>query len=372
MPKPYDQHYMKAALALAARGLGRVSPNPSVGCVLVRVDGGRPRVVGRGWTQPGGRPHAETQSLDRAGEAARGATAYVSLEPCAHQGKTGPCAQALIDAGIARVVGAVSDPDPRVAGRGFAMLEKAGVAVEEGLCGDEARRLNAGFFLRVSESRPLVTLKIASTLDGRIATQTGHSQWITGEIARQRGHMMRATHDAIIVGSNTAIVDDPLLDCRIAGLADRTPIRIIADGHLRLPLTSKLVRAASHSPVWIMTLPGGDASRRSAFRDCGVELIDVPLGMEGSMDPGLMLKALADRGVTRLLVEGGARLASSFMRARLVDRLAWFVAPKLIGGDGQAALALLGVDRLDKAPHMVPQEVLRLGEDMLTTYIVRN
>lgn len=372
MPKPYDQPYMKAALALAARGLGRVAPNPAVGCVLVRVDGGRPRVVGRGWTQPGGRPHAETQALAAAGEAARGATAYVSLEPCAHQGKTGPCAQALIDAGIARVVGAVSDPDPRVAGRGFAMLEKAGVSVEEGLCSDEARRLNAGFFLRVSENRPLVTLKIASTLDGRIATQTGHSQWITGESARQRGHLMRATHDAIIVGSNTAIVDDPLLDCRVPGLFDRTPIRIIADGHLRLPLTSKLVRAASQSPVWIMTLPGGDSSRRNAFKDCGVELIDVPLGTEGSMDPGLMLKALADRGVTRLLVEGGARLSSSFMRARLVDRLAWFSAPKLIGGDGQSALALLGVDRLDKAPHLVPLDVLRLGEDMLATYIVRN
>ena len=372
MPRPYDLPYMKTALSLAARGLGRTAPNPSVGCVIVRVDGGRPRVVGRGWTQAGGRPHAETEALKQAGEAARGATAYVSLEPCAHKGQTGPCARALIDAGIARVVGAVSDPDPRVAGRGFAMLEKAGVVVEEGLCSDEARQLNAGFFLHVSENRPLVTLKIASSLDGRIATHDGHSKWITGEAARQRGHLMRAMNDAILVGSSTALLDDPLLDCRLPGLADRSPIRVVADSHLRLSLTSKLVRSAKDVPLWLLTLPGGDSVRRAAFKECGVILIDVPVGREGYMDQDIMLNVLSSRGITRLLVEGGARLGSSFLRGRLVDRLAWFQAPKLIGGDGQSALATLGVERLDKVPELVFRDSVHIGADLLSTYIVRN
>ncbi|MDO8840187.1 MAG: bifunctional diaminohydroxyphosphoribosylaminopyrimidine deaminase/5-amino-6-(5-phosphoribosylamino)uracil reductase RibD [Parvibaculum sp.] len=372
MSRPDDTQFMKMALMLAERGLGQVAPNPAVGCVIVREVGGMPRVVGRGWTQDGGRPHAETEALGRACALARGATAYVSLEPCAHQGKTGPCAQALIDAGVARVVGAVSDPNPLVAGRGFAMLEAAGVAVTENVCGDEARHLNAGFFLTMSEERPLVTLKIASSLDGRSATHDGQSQWITGERARNRGHLLRATHDAIMVGSATAVVDDPQLTCRLPGLGGRSPVRIVADGRLRLPLTSKLVRDARKTPVWVLTLPGGDDARRKAFEDCGVILIDVAPGDDGLMNMRAALEKIAGRGVTRLLVEGGARLAASLMRSRLVDRIEWFQSPKVIGGDGYPAIAGLGVKHVDNAPVFALRELISLGEDSLASYVLRS
>jgi diaminohydroxyphosphoribosylaminopyrimidine deaminase/5-amino-6-(5-phosphoribosylamino)uracil reductase len=368
MAKTADIDFMKMALALAERGLGQVAPNPAVGCVLTR-DG---VVVGRGWTQPGGRPHAETEALARAGARARGATAYVTLEPCAHHGKTPPCAEALIAAGVARVVGAVADPDGRVAGKGFAMLEKAGIEVEEGVCFAQARHLNEGFFLKVMEERPLVTLKIASSADGRTATRTGHSRWITGGAARERGHLLRATHDAIMIGSATAIVDDPTLTCRLPGLGNRSPIRIVADGRLRLPLTSKLVREARKTPVWILTFAGNDAGRRSAFIDCGVELIDVPAGADGLMDMKAAMRLLAGRGLTRVLVEGGARLASSLMRSHLVDRIEWFRSATVIGGDGYPAIAALGVDQLDGAPVLALTETLALGDDTLSSYLVRS
>ena len=212
-----DLGHMRAALALARRGLGRVAPNPAVGCILVR-DG---IVVGRGWTQPGGRPHAETEALRRAGAAAAGAVAYVTLEPCAHHGSTPPCADALIAAGVSRVVVAIEDPDPRVAGRGLARLTAAGISVETGVCADEAGRLNAGFLKRIEHGLPLVTLKLATSLDGKIATHAGESQWITGEDARARGHLLRAQTDAIMIGSGTAQIDNPLLTCRLPGLEDR-------------------------------------------------------------------------------------------------------------------------------------------------------
>jgi diaminohydroxyphosphoribosylaminopyrimidine deaminase/5-amino-6-(5-phosphoribosylamino)uracil reductase len=368
MAKAADIDFMKMALALAGRGLGRVAPNPAVGCVIVR-DG---IVVGRGWTQPGGRPHAEAEALARAGKLAQGATAYVTLEPCAHHGKTPPCAEALIAAGIARVVGAVSDPDPRVAGKGFAMLEKAGIEVEEGVCFQQARHLNEGFFLKIMDERPLITLKIASSADGRTATRTGHSRWITGDTARERGHLLRATHDAIMIGSATAVVDDPTLTCRLPGLGSRSPVRIVADGRLRLPLTSKLVRDAKKTPVWVLTFAGSEPERRSAFRDCGVELIDVPAGADGLMDMKAAMKILASRGLTRVLVEGGARLASSLMRAHLVDRIEWFRSSTVIGGDGYPAIAALGIERADAAPRLTLTDTLALGDDMLSSYLVRS
>lgn len=372
MVRPHDIQFMKMALALAERGLGQVAPNPAVGCVIVREDGGSPRVVGRGWTQPGGRPHAETEALHRAGALAKGATAYVSLEPCSHHGKTGPCAEALIEAGIARVVGAVADPNPEVAGRGFAMLQAKGIDVTENICAADARYLNEGFFLTMSEKRPLVTLKIASSLDGRTATHDGHSKWITGDKARGRGHLLRATHDAIMVGSATAIVDDPHLTCRLPGLESRSPIRIVADGRLRLPLTSKLVRHASAAPVWLLTRPGGDMQRRKAFEDCGVTLIDVEPDESGVMDITAAMETVAARGVTRLLVEGGARLSASLVRARLVDRIEWFQAAKLIGGDGYPAIGGLGVKKPDGAHVFSLREVVSLGEDSLASYVLRS
>src|SRR5437773_406942 len=252
-----------ATLALARRGLGRVWPNPAVGCVIAR-DG---RILGRGWTQPGGRPHAETEALARAGAAAHGATAYVSLEPCCHVGRTPPCADALIAAGLSRVVVALEDPDPRVAGGGLARVRAAGIAVEAGLCAAEAAEINAGFFQRVRLGRPLVTLKLATSLDGRIATASGESRWITGPAARERAHLLRAAHDAILVGTDTVIADDPQLTCRLPGLADHSPVRVVIDRQLRIPLDGQVFADARRIPSWAVTLASADQARRKGLGD---------------------------------------------------------------------------------------------------------
>jgi len=359
-----DFGHMRAALALARRGLGRVAPNPAVGCVLVR-DG---IVVGRGWTQPGGRPHAETEALKRAGAAAAGAVAYVTLEPCAHHGSTPPCADALIAAGVSRVVVAIEDPDPRVAGRGLDRLAAAGIAVETGICAEEARRLNAGFLKRVEVGMPLVTLKLATSLDGKIATHCGESQWITGEAARAFGHMLRRQHDAVMVGSGTVLADDPELTVRLPGLADPPPRRIVVDGRLRTPLTAKLVATAALVPTLIVTLVGVDPLRARAFRDCGVTLLEMPPDVDGNVDLKAALEALAKQGLTRILVEGGATLAASLLRWRLADRLAWFRSPGLIGGDGLDAVKPFGVDRLVDQALGTRLSVMRMGQDLLETF----
>src|SRR3954471_6198582 len=264
-----DRHIMGAALALARRGLGNVWPNPAVGCVIVN-DG---RIVGRGWTQPGGRPHAETEALARAGGAARGATAYVTLEPCCHWGRTPPCAEALIASGVSRVVAAIEDPDKRVAGGGLARLREAGLAVESGLGADEAAEINAGFFQRVRTGRPLVTLKLATSLDGRIATALGESRWITSPLARRRTHLLRATHDAILVGTSTVLADDPQLTCRLEGLEHRSPVRIALDRNLVIPHEVRLVAEARRTPTWFITLSGSDPGRRNGLRGAGVEIL---------------------------------------------------------------------------------------------------
>jgi diaminohydroxyphosphoribosylaminopyrimidine deaminase/5-amino-6-(5-phosphoribosylamino)uracil reductase len=359
-----DLPHMRAAIALARRGLGEVWPNPTVGCVIVR-DG---RVVGRGWTQPGGRPHGETEALARAGAAAEGATAYVSLEPCCHWGKTPPCTDALIAAGIKRVVVPIEDPDPRVSGQGIARLRAAGIAVETGLCAAEASELNAGFLLRMREGRPLVTLKLATTLDGRLATHTGESRWITGPPARERAHALRASHDAVMVGINTAIADDPLLTCRLPGLGHRSPVRIVVDSRLRLPLTARLVADARDVATWIVTLRQGDPIRQEAFRACGVELIEVGPDDGAGIAMGEALQVLGARGLTRILAEGGAMLASALLRAELVDRVAWFRAPRVIGGDGVASVASIGLAELAATPRFERVGVQELGEDVLETY----
>ncbi|HYG88290.1 MAG TPA: bifunctional diaminohydroxyphosphoribosylaminopyrimidine deaminase/5-amino-6-(5-phosphoribosylamino)uracil reductase RibD [Azospirillum sp.] len=362
-----DQHHMRAALSLAARGLGTVWPNPSVGCVLVK-DG---VVVGRGWTQPGGRPHGETEALRRAGEAARGSTAYVSLEPCNHHGKTPPCTEALIAAGVARVVVACEDPDPRVAGSGIKRLRDAGIRVDVGVCADEAWEMNRGFFARILHDRPLVTLKLATTLDGRIATYRGESQWITGPEARAMGHGLRARHDAIMVGIRTVLADNPELTCRLAGLEDRSPVRIVFDSRLRLPLTSKLVRTAKQVPTWIVTCADADGLRGKALADCGVQVIPVVADGAGLPDPVQAMADLAGRGLTRVLVEGGATLAASLLRAKLVDRLEWFRASRIIGGDGTAAVAAFGVDALSHAAGFDRVRVRRAGDDLVESYVRR-
>jgi diaminohydroxyphosphoribosylaminopyrimidine deaminase / 5-amino-6-(5-phosphoribosylamino)uracil reductase len=359
-----DAGHMRAALTLARRGLGNVWPNPAVGCVIVR-DG---HVVGRGWTQPGGRPHGETEALGRAGPAAQGAVAYVSLEPCCHWGKTPPCTDALIAAGIARVVVPIEDPDPRVSGQGIARLRGAGIAVETGVCAAEASELNEGFLLRMRDGRPLVTVKLATTLDGRIATHSGESQWITGALARDHGHALRASHDAVMVGSGTAISDDPMLTCRLPGLGHRSPVRIIVDGRLRVPLTARVIADARLTPTWIITLRHGDALRQEAFRDCGVELIEVGADEGAGVDMAEALQALGARGLTRVLVEGGGLLVASLVRAGLVDRLAWFRAPRLVGGDGVPAIAAFGLEKLAASPGFVRTSLLEAGDDVLETY----
>lgn len=368
---PHDAHFMDVALRLAARSLGMTAPNPAVGCVIVRESETGPRVIARGATAKGGRPHAETVALARAGAEAKGATAYVSLEPCAHRGATPPCANALIEAGITRAVIATTDPDTRVSGRGLAALRKAGIALRVGVREAEARRLNAGFFLCATEGRPLITLKIASSLDGRIATHKGESRWITGEASRRAAHALRAHNDAVMVGSTTALTDDPELLCRLPGLEDRMPVRIVADGRLRLPLTARLVREAERTPVWVLTRADADRARRQALAQCGVKLIDVPVDGDQSLDIRTALKLLGGRGLTRLLVEGGARLASALIRTRLVDRMAWFHSNVVIGADGTPAVSAFRVDALAQAPRFPLISSTRYGEDVLDIYEVR-
>lgn len=359
-----DLAHMRAALGLARRGLGQVWPNPAVGCVIVR-DG---RVAGRGWTQKGGRPHAETEALARAGNVAKGATAYVSLEPCSHHGKTPPCAEALIAVGVARVFAAIEDPDPRVSGAGIARLRAAGIAVETGLCAAEAEELNAGFFCRVKHARPLVTLKLATSLDGRIATAAGESRWITGPAARERAHLLRATHDAVLVGTGTALADDPQLTCRLPGLEDRSPVRVVIDRNLRLPATLRLFAEAGQSPTWLATLSRSEPVRQAALKEQGVEIVEVAADTAGGIDLAALLRALGDRGLTRLLVEGGGALAASLLRAGLVDRLVWMRAPLALGGDGIAAIGTLGFTGLAAAPRfeLISSEIA--GGDLVETY----
>ncbi|HYB08587.1 MAG TPA: bifunctional diaminohydroxyphosphoribosylaminopyrimidine deaminase/5-amino-6-(5-phosphoribosylamino)uracil reductase RibD [Alphaproteobacteria bacterium] len=359
-----DRRFMQAALGLARRGLGRVWPNPAVGCIIVR--GGR--VVGRGWTQSGGRPHAETEALRRAGEAARGAVAYVTLEPCSHRGVTPPCADALIRAGIKRVCVAIGDPDPRVSGAGIERLKNAGVDVAAGLLHDDAMEVNAGFFTLQRKARPLVTWKTATTLDGRIATHLGESQWITGELARQRAHLLRATHDAISVGVGTALTDDPELTCRLPGLEAASPVRVVIDGRLRTPLTSRLVSTNVSIPTWFVTRSDAPEERRNTLLRLGVAVILVPPGEGDRPDLNGALRELGKRGITRLLVEGGSQLAAALLREDLVDRIAWFRAPIAVGGDGLPAAAAFGVDRLAEAPRFERTSVISCGVDTLETF----
>jgi diaminohydroxyphosphoribosylaminopyrimidine deaminase/5-amino-6-(5-phosphoribosylamino)uracil reductase len=363
---PSDTGHMRAALALARRNLGITWPNPSVGCVIVRNDA----VIARGWTQPSGRPHAETEALARAGAAAAGATAYVTLEPCSHHGKTPPCAEALVAARIARAVVAVEDPDPRVAGKGFAALKKAGIKLDVGLLAEEAAELNAGFFRRVRDGRPLVTLKVATTLDGRIATHRGESQWITGETARRRAHALRAQHDAILVGVGTALADDPELTCRLPGLSTRSPVRIVLDPRLRLPLTSRIVRTARDVPTWVAAYPDSDHDRRDAFRDCGVALVDVERSSGDQPDMHGLLRTLGEHGLTRVLVEGGGRVTGALLAEGLIDRAVWFRAGGIMGGDGVPVAAAFGVDRLSQMPRLVRRSVEPCGEDTVEIYTV--
>ncbi|MDO6585410.1 bifunctional diaminohydroxyphosphoribosylaminopyrimidine deaminase/5-amino-6-(5-phosphoribosylamino)uracil reductase RibD [Salipiger sp. 1_MG-2023] len=350
---------MAHALRLGRRRMGQCWPNPAVGCVIVK-DG---RIVGRGVTAPGGRPHAEPQALAQAGDAARGATAYVTLEPCAHHGKTPPCCEALVNAGIARVVAPMTDSDARVSGRGFDYLRKHGVEVVTGVLGEQAARDHAGFFLRVAEGRPLVTLKLANSFDGRIATATGESQWITGPEARRYVHGLRARHDAVMVGAGTARADDPALTVREFG-ATRQPVRVIASRLIDVPLMSKLASSAREVPVWVAH--GSDAASltRKAWESCGAKLLQCDI-RAGRIDPASLLAKLGAEGLTRVFCEGGGQLAASLLAADLVDELVGFTAGIALGAEGRPGIGAMGVDHLAEAPRFVLEEVRAIGGDVL-------
>ncbi|NJS39775.1 MAG: bifunctional diaminohydroxyphosphoribosylaminopyrimidine deaminase/5-amino-6-(5-phosphoribosylamino)uracil reductase RibD [Rhodobacteraceae bacterium] len=353
---------MAHALRLAARGLGNVWPNPAVGCVIVR-DG---VMVGRGWTQPGGRPHAEVRALLQAGPRAEGATVYVTLEPCAHHGQTPPCAEALIAAKVARVVTSLTDPDPRVSGKGHAMLRAAGITVTEGVLTAQATHLNAGFLKRVTQGLPFVTLKLAASLDGRTATATGESRWITGPEARRKVHALRLAHDAVMVGSGTALADDPDLTVRDMG-AVRQPVRIVLDRLLKHSPVSRLGRTAKDHPVWLLYGSAAPEAARSAWEATGAALIETS-EKNGHLDLKAALQTLAQKGLTRILSEGGSTIAAALVKAGLVDELAMFLGGVLIGAEGHPALGTLDLFELSAAPRPNLREVERLGKDTLSRW----
>ena len=328
---------MSLALALGRRGLGQVWPNPAVGAVIVRAHDGTPVIVGRGWTQAGGRPHAETEALARAGDAARAATIYVTLEPCSHHGKTPPCVDAIIAAGIARVVSALEDPNPRVAGQGHARLRAAGIAVDIGPGAREARQAHAGHVRRIADGRPHVTLKLALSADDKAGAAGRRPVAITGEAARARAHLMRAQNDAILVGVGTVLADDPELTCRLPGMARRSPVRVVLDTHLRTPLGSRLVRGAGATPLWIVAAADAPIDAARALEAHGAQVLRVE-APAGRIDLAAALRAIGGRGITRLLVEGGPIVAAAFLAADLVDAAALFRSPNAIGADGIDAL----------------------------------
>jgi diaminohydroxyphosphoribosylaminopyrimidine deaminase/5-amino-6-(5-phosphoribosylamino)uracil reductase len=349
--------FMRLALSLGARGVGLVWPNPAVGCVIVKEG----RIVGRGFTRPGGRPHAETEALAQAGDAARGATVYVGLEPCAHHGETPPCAGALVQAGVARVVTPMEDPDPRVSGKGHAILRAAGIAVETGLLETEARHLQAGFLSRIGRGRPMLTLKLAQSLDGRIATAGGESRWITGPEARREVHAMRARHDAVLIGAGTARADDPMLTVRGLGIP-RQPLRIVAARGLDLSFESALGASAREVPLWLCHGPEAPPEARTAWEAKGARLLEVPSGPEG-LDPGALLQKLGAEGLTRVFCEGGGRFAASLLKARLADRIALFSGGLALGAEGRPGLGPLGLAALAEAPRFRLLETRAVGGD---------
>jgi diaminohydroxyphosphoribosylaminopyrimidine deaminase / 5-amino-6-(5-phosphoribosylamino)uracil reductase len=358
-----DLRYMQLALSLGRRGLGRTWPNPAVGAVIVK-DG---VIVGRGWTQPGGRPHAETEALKRAGKAAQGATLYVTLEPCSHHGKTPPCADAIIKAGIARVVSALEDVNPQVAGQGYARLRERGIVVETGLGADEAARDHAGHSRRMREARPQVLLKLAASSDGKAGLAGRKPVGITGEVARQRVHQMRAEADAILVGIGTVLSDDPHLTCRLPGMFARSPVRVILDARLRIPLSTAIVGTAREVPVWVFGGASASPVAEDILKAKGVEVFRVE-AKDGRLDLPAVLTMLADRGVTRLMVEGGPTVAAAFLAAGLVDQAALFRSPNDIGHGGIGVLEGVPLTALTKSPKLKHLATEMVGVDTLDVF----
>jgi diaminohydroxyphosphoribosylaminopyrimidine deaminase / 5-amino-6-(5-phosphoribosylamino)uracil reductase len=356
--QPGDRRWMARAVALAQRALGRTSPNPAVGAVVVRNG----RAVGEGFTRPAGGPHAEVIALRQAGRRAEGATLYVTLEPCAHHGRTPPCVDALIASGLARVVAAVGDPNPLVQGRGFRTLRRAGISVTTGVLAEEAGAVSEWFRHFIVQRRPFVILKLAASLDGRIATARGESRWISSPEARRFVHELRNRVDAVMVGSGTALADDPALTCRLRG--GRDPLRVVVDGRLRLSPRARMLHQRSNAGTVIATTRAASPAQARRLAQAGAEILTVA-SSRGQVTLAALLRDLAKRGIVSVLVEGGGERAAAALRARLVDRLLVVTAPILLGGDGRPMLGDLGLARLSAAPRLVDEQVTRLGPDLL-------
>ncbi len=365
----FDRRMMAAALRLGHRTLGQTSPNPAVGCIIVRTDGDAPVVVGRGSTAPGGRPHAEKEALKDAGTAARGATAYVTLEPCAHDGRVKPCAKALIEAGVTRVVSALEDPDPRTAGQGHALISEAGIALTTGVLAAEAARAHSGHIARLTKGRPHVTLKLAVSADGMIGRRTGERMIITGIAAFDAVQAMRISYDVVMIGIGTVLIDDPRLTVRLPGLASRSPMRVILDASARLPLTSRLIESVGEAPLVAVVGREVPADAKAALGDAGVELIEVDTGPGGGVDMHQALAELSTRDRTRVFCEGGAEVAASLISGDLVDEVIVLRAPVVVGVDGVRALAGMALSAIERSPRYRLIETAAVGEDTLRRYV---
>lgn len=362
-----DARFMALALALGRRGLGNTWPNPAVGAVIVRNEPHGPVVVGRGWTQPGGRPHAEVEALRRAGAAARGATIYTTLEPCSHFGQTPPCADAIIAAGIARVVSALDDPNPEIAGEGYRRLRARGIAVVTGIGAEEARRVHAGHIRRMHDGRPQVTLKLAVSADEKAGLAGRRPAAITGEASREHVHCWRAMHDAILIGIGTALADDPLLTVRLPGMGQRSPVRVVLDSALRLPPDGKLVRSAREVPLWVLAAPDAPGGRERVLREQGAEVLHVG-GSADRRDLAAALKLLATRGITRVMVEGGPTVAAALLTAGLIDEAILLRSSVVLGPDGIDALEGLPLTALTGSPQLRSRGTATAEKDTIETF----
>ncbi len=362
---PADHTWMHRALDLSSQAIGRVSPNPGVGAVIVQ-DG---QIVGQGHTEPPGQRHAEIVALDQAGKLASGATMYVTLEPCSHHGRTPPCLDAILDAGIARVVIAVRDPNPLVNGRSIAALQEAGVEVEVGTGASEAIRINAGFFRRLQTGRPEIHAKYAMSLDGKIATHTGHARWITGPEAREQAHLIRDRSDAILVGIGTVLADDPMLTTRIddvlAGFGGPShPVRVVVDSQARTPITAAMLRSETPGQTIIAVSELAPANRISELRDTGADILTLP-DINGRVNLDALMLSLGERGINALMVEGGAQIIGSLADEGLIDRVTAFIAPVLLGGDGAPSpIGGSGVAQADHGLRLVEPAFEQIGDDI--------
>ncbi|MDA0361879.1 MAG: bifunctional diaminohydroxyphosphoribosylaminopyrimidine deaminase/5-amino-6-(5-phosphoribosylamino)uracil reductase RibD [Proteobacteria bacterium] len=358
-----DERWMALALSLGSRGLGKTWPNPSVGCVIIASG----RVVGRGRTGDGGRPHAEVVALNQAGNQSINSTVYVTLEPCAHFGETGPCVQALIDAQVSRVVISIKDPDVRTSGKGVEALKRAGIIVKIGVLRGKGLSLNLGFIMRIRLNRPLVTLKLGTSFDGKIATHSRESKWITGPTARRRVHCMRSQYDAILVGGGTARNDSPLLTVREIGVK-KNPVRIIVSSTLNIPHESSLSKSINQGPIWLVHGSDVDQKDSSFWILKKAKLLEVGLSSNKFLDLGVMLKQLADLGITRIFCEGGSQLAGSLLEENLVDRVVGFLGGRIIGSDGVSSIGKLNFNSLESMPKLKLTSLEDIEGDILHSW----